>query len=138
MTQKRKTDGIVCALGVSVAFVILSEAVRWHLHGAAWYFFSSAARLLFGLGILLLMRERYGTRLTDVFSFRNWRQALVAGCGFFVYVAYFLLEFAAGFSAVCGLSAAPLFLALERMSIVPVLAMLLLSVFVLLRRRPEA
>ena len=102
--KDKRFIGIPAAVQTAVVFVGISLLFLQILDGTAWYLFSSALRLLFGILILFLGKKLYGTTARELFSFKNSLPALIAGTGFLLYFAYFLVDLGFGIERLSGLT----------------------------------
>ena len=101
LISDRRWVGIPVAVLFMAAFVLISLYVNRSLalHGAHWFVFSSALRIIFGINILRVVKTLYGRSTEEILTRKNSRAALVAGAGFIGYFLYFLIDMAAGFKA---------------------------------------
>ena len=102
--KDKRFVGIPTAILFAGFFVGISLLGLRILQGTAWYLFSSALRLGFGILILRAAKRLYGTTTGEIFSFQNSRAALIAGAGFLLYFGYFTVDLFSGIQAISGLT----------------------------------
>ena len=107
MMEDKKYVGIKDAILFSIVFMMISLFARiffWN-SGAAWYYFSSIQRLIFGIIATYDYCQLYNINPNQVFSFMNWRPALVAGVGFLIFAIFYTITVCIGAENIIGLTA---------------------------------
>lgn len=109
LLNDRRYNGILLAVVLTAAFIGISLLVNPFLHGAPWFLFSSALRILFGAGILFAARKLYGRSAGEVLRLDRTKTALVAGAGFLLYFLYYLIDVSVGVKAITEIASALFF-----------------------------
>lgn len=87
-----------------MVFVVISLIVMDHLNIIEWLIFSSILRVCFSIMILIAGKKLFGRLAGDIINFRNTKAALTAGCGFLIFLVYYLIVFFSGIQSIRGLS----------------------------------
>ena len=100
----KRYSGFVWHLIFVLPFIGLSLLFMQMTKGVTWFLISSALRTVFGFGILFVACRLFDLTPSEILSGRNFKGALIAGTGFFLFFLYFLAEVASGFGKVTGLT----------------------------------
>lgn len=100
----KKYSGILWAIILASVFVTISLLAMEFLRGTAWYVFSSILRFLFGFIILFIVKKLYDRPIKEILSIKGTKIALVAGSGFLVFFAYYLVVWFSGMKKIAGLT----------------------------------
>lgn len=101
----QKYSGFLWAAVFTVLFIAANKLARPFFDGSSWFWYSSIARIIFGILILLLVKKLYGRSPGDVINFKNSKIALIAGFGFLLYLIYYATDISLGVKAITGLTA---------------------------------
>lgn len=104
MKQDKRYVGMLYSVIINGLFIGVALWSRNFFSGATWYFFSSAHRLLFGIVATAIYCKLYSVTWKQVFCFRNWKIALVAGSGFLLYATYYVVTICVGVESIVGLT----------------------------------
>ena len=106
MLKDKRICGTVAGLLTAAVFCSISLIVSQNfLKGTPWFIFSSVLRLVFGLAVLYMLKKMYGKDAKEVLRFKNSKAAFIAGSGFFLYFAYYLIVYGIGAKGITGLTA---------------------------------
>ncbi len=105
----KRFGGILWAVVLGAAFLILSQFIGNFAHGVPWYLLSSMLRAAFGVIILMLGKRLYGKTAKEILSLHNSRIAVVSGLGFLVFLLCFTVTVCVGGREISGLTAGLLF-----------------------------
>ena len=97
--------GIIWAVVLGAAFLMLSQIIGNFAHGVPWYLLSSMLRAAFGIIILILGTRLYGKLAKDILSFHNSRIAVLSGLGFLVFLLCYMAAVCIGCRGISGLTA---------------------------------
>ena len=104
--EDKRIIGILLAVIIGAVFVTISLVVNpAFLRGTPWFILSSILRIIFGIAIIMLVKKTYGKSPKELLAFNNARLAILSGAGFLLFFVYYLVDYAAGFGGVEGLSA---------------------------------
>lgn len=96
--------GVLVSVLLTAVFVAISLGVNRFIHSTPWFLFSSFLRLLFGSVILLIIKKIYHISISEIFSFKNAKDASVAAIGFIVYFLYYVVLVCIGVKGIGGLT----------------------------------
>lgn len=72
---KRRISGIGSYIGLTLLYIIASEAACECLSDTQWYFYDSGVRIVFGVNSVLVIMKLYGETFKDVLDFLEFRKA---------------------------------------------------------------
>ena len=101
----KRFGGILWAVVLGAAFLILSRIIGNYAHGVPWYLLSSMLRAAFGVIILILGTRLYGKTAREILSFHNSKIAVVSGLGFLVFLLCYVAAICVGCRKISGLTA---------------------------------
>ena len=101
----KRFGGILWAVVLGAAFLILSRIIGNFVSGVPWYLLSSMLRAAFGIIILMLGTRLYGKTAKEILSFHNSRIAVVSGLGFLVFLLCYTAAICAGCREISDLTA---------------------------------
>ncbi len=104
ISSNQKYSGVLSAVVIAGIFTAISLLGLQFFNGTAWYLFSSALRFVFGFIILYAVNKIYQKPASDIFTTKGFVPALIAGLGFIVYFAYYLLVWCSGVKSITGLT----------------------------------
>lgn len=100
----KRYSGIIWHFIFAVPFIVISLLFLKVLEGPAWHLTSTALRIVFGTGILIAASRLYGRKISEILSFRNSSQALIAGTGIIMFFVYYVTASVSGFGGLSGLT----------------------------------
>lgn len=83
---EKRFSGILWAVVLGAAFLMLSMLIVNFVSGIPWYLLSSMLRAAFGVIILMLGTRLYGKTTREILSLHNSKIAMQAGLGFLVFL----------------------------------------------------
>lgn len=96
-TYLSKDIGIILCILFYVCFWAIARIAKPYFDGAAWYFFSSAQRIIFGLAeLFIFMKIFHKEEWTDVINFTNFKDGIRAGSGLILYTILLTIVIAIG------------------------------------------
>ena len=101
----KRFSGIVWAVVLGAAFLLLSRIVGNLVSGVPWYLLSSMLRAAFGIMILMLGTRLYGKTARDILSLHNSKIAMLSGLGFLVFLLCYMAAVCVGCRYISGLTA---------------------------------
>lgn len=81
----KKYIGVIFAIIIAALFVPIAFLGKTYLSEVRWYLFSGAHRFVFGIIATIVLCKAYKKKIGEIFNFNNWKSALIAGSGFFLY-----------------------------------------------------
>ena len=102
---EKRFGGIIWAVILGAAFILLSRIIGNFVHGVPWYLLSSMLRAAFGVIILMLGTRLYGKTTKDILSLHNNKIALLSGLGFLIFLPCYLVTICVGCREISGLTA---------------------------------
>lgn len=82
----KRFSGILWAVVLGAAFLMLSILIVNFVSGIPWYLLSSMLRAAFGVIILMLGTRLYGKTTREILSLHNSKIAILSGLGFLVFL----------------------------------------------------
>lgn len=82
----KRFSGILWAVILGAAFILLSRIIGNFVHGVPWYLLSSMLRAAFGVIVLMLGTRLYGKTTREILSLHNSKIAILSGLGFLVFL----------------------------------------------------
>lgn len=82
----KRFSGILWAVVLGAAFLMLSMLIVNFVSGIPWYLLSSMLRAAFGVIILMLRTRLYGKTTREILSLHNSKIAILSGLGFLVFL----------------------------------------------------
>lgn len=82
----KRFSGILWAVVLGAAFLMLSMLIVSFVSGIPWYLLSSMLRAAFGVIILMLGTRLYGKTTREILSLHNSKIAILSGLGFLVFL----------------------------------------------------
>lgn len=83
---EKRFSGILWAVVLGAAFLMLSMLIVNFVSGIPWYLLSSMLRAAFGVIILMLGTRLYGKTTREILSLHNSKIAILSGLGFLVFL----------------------------------------------------
>lgn len=101
----KRFSGILWAVVLGAAFLMLSMLIVNFVSGIPWYLLSSMLRAAFGVIILMLGTRLYGKTTREILSLHNSKIAMQAGLGFLVFLLCYVAAVYVGCRGISGLTA---------------------------------
>ena len=102
---EKRFSGILWAVVLGAAFLMLSMLIVNFVSGIPWYLLSSMLRAAFGVIILMLGTRLYGKTTREILSLHNSKIAMQAGLGFLVFLLCYVAAVYVGCRGISGLTA---------------------------------
>lgn len=101
----KRFSGILWAVVLGAAFLMLSMLIVNFVSGIPWYLLSSMLRAAFGVIILMLGTRLYGKTTREILSLHNSKIAILSGLGFLVFLLCYVAAVYVGCRGISGLTA---------------------------------
>ena len=102
---EKRFSGILWAVVLGAAFLMLSMLIVNFVSGIPWYLLSSMLRAAFGVIILMLGTRLYGKTTREILSLHNSKIAILSGLGFLVFLLCYVAAVYVGCRGILGLTA---------------------------------
>lgn len=96
----KRFSGILWAVVLGAAFLMLSILIVNFVSGIPWYLLSSMLRAAFGVIILMLGTRLYGKTTREILSLHNSKIAILSGLGFLVFLLCYVAAVYVGCSGI--------------------------------------